>query len=279
MKILNRRKFLRASLVMSTALITSSSFSRNAFSQEKVDTSRVGILMDTSKCISCQQCVRGCNRQFRNRGEDAFLEVKRFSYQDRDFFKRVSCKHCEDAACIKACPTKALYKGENGFTYVDRSLCIGCRYCSRVCPFDIIKFKNGRVSKCVGCQPLLEQGKIPRCVRACPVKALSFGKLDEMETKAIRRAEELQDIFPDAQIYGENQLGGLGVKFVLTGAPAIYSYPDSPQLSVLLDSWRRVLHPGGLGVTAVVAGFSILAFGAAKRNYLQEESKEGDKDE
>lgn len=274
---INRRIFLQSWLGIGATIMSSSPFVKEAFASDIANNNlKVGILMDTKKCINCKQCVKGCNDQNRLRPEEAYLHVEKISYEGVDYNKRVSCMHCQDAACVMACPTKTLYKGTNGLTYVDKSKCIGCGYCSQVCPYEIIKIKNGKISKCVGCQTAIEQGDIPRCVRACPVNALSFGQWNHLSGVGDKTVKQLQEQHPQAQLYGKEQLKGLGLKYVLLNTPERYGYPQSPQINVLLSGWKKVLHNGGLGVTTVVAGVSMIAFGMAKKNYQKEEQKKED---
>ncbi len=239
---------------------------------------RVGILMDTHKCINCQQCVKACGEEYSLQPEEAYLEVEELKENGLDLRKRVSCMHCEDAACVTACPTKTLYKGNNGLTYVDRSKCIGCQYCQRVCPYQIIKMKNGRVSKCVGCQSFIEEGNAPRCVRACPVKALSFGQWNDLGEVGLETVNGLLEKYPQAQVYGGEELGGLGLLLVLSDTPETYGYPVNQQISAILSGWKELLHTGGLGLTAAVAGIGIMTFGVARNNYNKEKLKEGEKE-
>ena len=42
--------------------------------------------------------------------------------------------HCDDPACMKVCPMKAVYKGPHGEVLVDQKKCIGCRQCEEHCP-------------------------------------------------------------------------------------------------------------------------------------------------
>ncbi|MBW1768170.1 MAG: carboxypeptidase regulatory-like domain-containing protein [Deltaproteobacteria bacterium] len=69
------------------------------------------------------------------------------------------CQHCDDAPCIKACVTKAIYKREDGIVITDLNI----------------------AQKCTFCAHLLDDGwKEPRCVDACPTDALRFGEEEDL---------------------------------------------------------------------------------------------------
>ena len=89
----------------------------------------------------------------------------------------MSCNHCEDPICVKNCPTHALWKREDGVVQIDQNLCIGCKYCSWVCPYGAPQFdsQKGVMGKCDFCADYIDQGKNPSCVDACPMRALDFG--------------------------------------------------------------------------------------------------------
>jgi DMSO reductase anchor subunit/NAD-dependent dihydropyrimidine dehydrogenase PreA subunit len=54
--------------------------------------------------------------------------------------------------------------------------CIGCKFCTWVCPYDAPKFnpKTSIVEKCDFCEDLLQQGQAPSCVAHCPTAALAY---------------------------------------------------------------------------------------------------------
>jgi Fe-S-cluster-containing dehydrogenase component len=46
-----------------------------------------------------------------------------------------------------------------------------------------------KVEKCNGCAPLVDQGKVPDCVRGCPVQVLNWDDLATLEAKgAVKEA-------------------------------------------------------------------------------------------
>ena len=105
------------------------------------------------------------------------------------------CNHCENPPCVRACPTKATFKNENGIVMMDFHRCIGCRFCMAACPFGARSFNfrdprpfiehnnkafptrmKGVVEKCNFCAERLAVGKMPACVEASN-GAIAFGDL------------------------------------------------------------------------------------------------------
>ena len=97
----------------------------------------------------------------------------------------MSCNHCEDPICVKNCPTTALHKRKDGIVLIDESKCIGCKYCEWNCPYDAPQYSadQGVMTKCNLCYDFIEEGKNPACVDACPMRALDFGELKELQKK------------------------------------------------------------------------------------------------
>jgi len=120
--------------------------------------------------------------------------------QDK-FYMGVQCYHCENAPCIRACPTKATWQEPDGIVVVDYDWCIGCRYCMAACPYWGRRFNwgdpvvpkeeinkkqhylgnrmrwKGIMEKCTFCVQRTRQGKMPACVDACPTGSRVFGNL------------------------------------------------------------------------------------------------------
>ncbi len=109
----------------------------------------------------------------------------------------VLCNHCEEPSCVKACPTKATFKREDGIVLMDFHRCIGCRFCMAACPYGSRSFNfrdprphinhvdkgfptrmKGVVEKCNFCAERLAQGKMPACVEASKGK-IAFGDLED----------------------------------------------------------------------------------------------------
>lgn len=117
------------------------------------------------------------------------------------FYMGVQCFHCENAPCIKACPTKATWREPDGIVVIDYDWCIGCRYCLAACPYWGRRFNwgepevpkdeinrnehylgnrmrmKGVMEKCTFCVQRTRQGKLPACAEACPTGSRVFGNL------------------------------------------------------------------------------------------------------
>lgn len=74
-----------------------------------------------------------------------------------------SCRGCISHHCKEVCPKKAVKLDHNKRTYIDKSLCIECGLCAKVCPFNAIA-----------------NYKRP-CENACKIKAITMNKYNYAE--------------------------------------------------------------------------------------------------
>jgi formate dehydrogenase iron-sulfur subunit len=236
--------------------------------------SRAAILMDTGRCVECQACRIACQNLNQLPPEQAYLKfmfVEQGEYpQVNHFIARYSCMNCGEAPCVKVCPTGTLYKGENGFTYVDKDKCSGCAYCTNVCPYQVPHCINNKVSKCEGCLTLVAEGSEPACVNTCISNALKFGDRDELVKLGLERANQLLGKHPHANLYGTDQLGGLGLLLILRDRPEAYGLPVNPVTDKTLGWWKELVQPGGLLLATAAFAASGLSFVVAKRNHEKE---------
>lgn len=140
-------------------------------------------------------------------------------------FVRHACTHC--GVCARVCPSGSLKQREDGIVTSNSDLCIGCYYCYQACPFDIPRFieegDDKTMRKCTMCADRIDEGESPGCVRACPADALSFGPIEEMVHAGKAATESLSS---DAYLYGEKELGGMGVLSVLSHSRRSYGLPE-----------------------------------------------------
>lgn len=149
---------------------------------------QLGFYYDMKRCAGCRVCQIACNDV--NDLQAGTLYRKVVTYEGGSFPKpwayhlSMSCNHCEDPKCVKNCPTRSLYKREDGIVGKDQDLCIGCGYCLMSCPYGAPKkLENGKTGKCTMCSSLIDEGGNPACVDACMNRALDFGDLEELKAK------------------------------------------------------------------------------------------------
>lgn len=230
-------------------------------------------LLDIGRCIGCQGCVVACKAGNELSEGTAYITISeqtRGTFPDLfGSFDNHRCYHCLDAACVDVCPTGALFK-EDGLTRLDPAVCSGCEYCTRSCPYAIPVMVDGVATKCDGCESTVKAGGTPWCVVTCPSDALRYGPRQEIAAEAHLRATALREKYPNAQVYGENQAGGLGVLMVLPDSPEALGLPENPQPPVMADAWQELVKPAGVGITAVSAVVAGVAAVIARRNHMQE---------
>ena len=202
--------------------------------------------------------------------------------QVRWLFTRRACMHCTDAGCVRVCPTGSLYHHELGFVAYNKDTCSGCGYCVEACPFDVPRSEGNiltgiaKMDKCTLCATpsldRLDAGYEPACVKTCPTGALMYGDRDKLVAEGKTRVQVLQAKgWKNAYLYGDKELGGLHVMYVLDDSPAVYGLPVAPQITAATTVWKDVIQPIGWAV----GGVTILGLGlnwlVARANAKKEE--------
>jgi carbon-monoxide dehydrogenase iron sulfur subunit len=154
------------------------------------------IVAHIERCMGCHSCELACaiahsvskdlNTIVRV-GEKPGTRIYMEAYQGLAI--PVHCNHCEEAACLLACPTGAIHREEErGPVMIDTSRCIGCRMCVQACPFGVMTMdSNGKGAlKCDLCTERLAEGQEPACVAACPTKVVVFGSEEDVNREKRR---------------------------------------------------------------------------------------------
>ncbi len=162
-----------------------------------------GFFIDQSRYIGCNACSIAC-MQWHNIPPSPVKWMRVYQWEKGTFpdvrlhILPVTCYHCEDPVCVRACETRALYKEDTyGAVLVDSDKCQGRRKCWQACPYGAPQFHGdepgAKMSKCTMCIDRLRQGLKPICVLSCSMRALEFGPLDDLIRNygTIRRLEDM----------------------------------------------------------------------------------------
>ena len=259
------------------------------------------ILYDATRCTACRGCQAACKQWNENDEGEGEKTVNRGSYENppdlspqtwlkmefreydtaggvRWLFSRRACMHCADAGCVRVCPNGSLYHHESGFVAYNKDTCTGCGYCIEACPFNVPRSERNlltgiaKMDKCTLCTtPGLDRiaaGWEPACVKTCPTNALIYGDRNELVAEGKKRVQTLKTKgFSNAYFYGDKELDGLHVMYVLDDSPEVYGLPVNPQISAATIAWQDVIQPLGWalgGLTLVGLGINYLVAREAK---------------
>ena len=189
-------------------------------SQAPIEGVLFGYAFNLTRCEGYMECVAACVKEnnLDRRSNTQYIRIFEMEHgqmspevgdgkffhevpvEDR-FYMGVQCYHCQNAPCVKACPTKATWQEPDGIVVVDYDWCIGCRYCIAACPYYGRRFNwnrpyvpkeemtkkqhylgnrlrgRGQMEKCTFCVQRSRNGRLPACVEACPTGARVFGNL------------------------------------------------------------------------------------------------------
>ncbi|MEM1515307.1 MAG: 4Fe-4S dicluster domain-containing protein [Candidatus Bathyarchaeia archaeon] len=144
------------------------------------------VSVEPSKCIGCSLCEFACALE--KEGEPNPIKSRiRVIHLNPMFNITVTCRFCEGAPCVRACPRDAIKQSERGgILIIDESKCDGCILCVQACPYGgmMLDPDKGIVIACDLCN-----GE-PKCVEFCPEEALKIVSEDQHFTKALQSTIE-----------------------------------------------------------------------------------------
>jgi Fe-S-cluster-containing dehydrogenase component len=141
----------------------------------------MAFVIDYSRCIGCQACVKACEECDTHRGR-SMIHLETIQRRDSVQTAPQVCMHCDNPICARVCPADAIKKTPDGV--VQSSLkprCIGCSNCVLACPFGVPKYVADldQMMKCDMCYDRTSVGLKPMCASVCPSEALWFGTPEE----------------------------------------------------------------------------------------------------
>ncbi|MEW6403013.1 MAG: sulfate reduction electron transfer complex DsrMKJOP subunit DsrO [Chloroflexota bacterium] len=217
-KRIGRRGFLKIiGAGIAAAIGLQTKIAANA-SESKAGAHKWVMVIDQNKCTGCGYCTLACQAHNDAPPEIQWNRViKTGKLGERDIYLSRPCMHCGHAPCVSVCPVKASYQRSDGIVMMNYDRCIGCRYCEVACPYGARAFNweeftgenpavpewgkpevprrpRGVVEKCSFCYHRIDRGLAqglkpgvdpfasPACVVACPVRARTFGDLNDPES-------------------------------------------------------------------------------------------------
>lgn len=168
--------------------------------------SRYGIIVNVDKCVGCFACAIACKEENQVAPGIFWEKIKRDENAEArviNYF-RMSCMHCDKPACLPVCPAKAISKGPHGEVQVNQKKCIGCHACQAACPYGVPVFSTktnadyfggklplaerpktpwtdrvpGKAEHCTLCAHRTAEGRLPACVEACGLHAMTLVDYD-----------------------------------------------------------------------------------------------------
>jgi Fe-S-cluster-containing dehydrogenase component len=162
-----------------------------------------GMVIDITKCNACYSCFIACKDEYWNNDYLPYssaqprhgqfwmniLKKEGGTYPHiRVSYMPIPCMQCDAAPCVKAAKNGTVYKKPDGIVIIDPEKAVGQKQIVDACPYGAIFWNEDKQlpQKCTFCVQRLEEGNIPKCVQACPSKAMIFGDLDDPESEVCK---------------------------------------------------------------------------------------------
>jgi len=125
-------------------------------------------------CVGCEVCINICSSLHGGETRDSASRIRvksRFPDLPTPTFTPRACQHCDEPACVDACPAEALVLDkEAGQVRLIEDNCTGCGACVDACPYDSVWMDPLRdvAIKCDLCNG------DPQCVKFCNFDAIRY---------------------------------------------------------------------------------------------------------
>jgi tetrathionate reductase subunit B len=149
---------------------------------------RWGMALDLERCTGCHACSVACKVE--NHVPLGHFRTKVY-YLDQGTFPKITrnflptlCMHCEDAPCLKECPTESITRDADGVVRINAKTCEGIGCCEDACPYGAIYIDPvaNVADKCDFCSNRLAHDMQPACVETCPADVFKFGDLNDPQS-------------------------------------------------------------------------------------------------
>ena len=154
------------------------------------------VIVRPERCVGCLQCRLNCaveHSRTRNLAGAIGEQVRprprlRLYPAGLHLSFPNKCRHCHPAPCLEVCIARAISVDEaRGTVDIDPQRCISCAMCAMACPFGVLTYgpvyqapdRAAVALKCDQCPDREKVGRVPACVEACKVGALTYGEWQE----------------------------------------------------------------------------------------------------
>jgi Fe-S-cluster-containing hydrogenase component 2 len=127
------------------------------------------LIFDASRCTGCHYCEMACSYFHLKEVDLSKSNIRVLQIADSPDRDVSHCLHCDNALCLAACPTGAIYRDEETrIVRINPMKCIGCKSCVAACPVGAVWFHEpeGCARKCDLCDG------DPKCAKYCSPGAL-----------------------------------------------------------------------------------------------------------
>jgi carbon-monoxide dehydrogenase iron sulfur subunit len=154
------------------------------------------VIVRPERCVGCLQCRLACavehsrsKNLYAAIGEQVRPKPRLQLYPAGPHLTFPNkCRHCRPAPCLEVCIAGAIrYDEARGAVDIDFQRCIACAMCAMACPFGVLAYgpvhtapdRKQVALKCDQCPERERTGRIPACVEACKVAALTYGEVED----------------------------------------------------------------------------------------------------
>ncbi|MBI4815027.1 MAG: 4Fe-4S dicluster domain-containing protein [Deltaproteobacteria bacterium] len=103
------------------------------FVREGLEYAKAVKVIQTDKCIDCDECVMACEQRH------GISRIERFGPSLGLIQFTLNCRTCEDARCIPECNFDAIELEPEHHEVIVYDNCVGCTKCAKACPHEAIR--------------------------------------------------------------------------------------------------------------------------------------------
>ena len=172
---------------------------------------KVHLVVDLAKCVGCFNCMVACKDEHvgnswlpytdaQQKHDEKWINPYKHErgaapYTEVCYVPKF-CQHCSDAPCEKACPDAVKIRSD-GVVLLEPEKAKDNEALVKACPYGMISWNEElkTAQKCTLCAHLLDSGwSEPRCVQACPLRALSFVRCSDEAFEKLAEDQQLKPL-------------------------------------------------------------------------------------